>query len=175
MFRPGGWDPPFAGGLLLELDEELHFNRYRAATLHAWWEGALPWHSDYAQHCIAHEDACLSAGAWGKLWTNDSTARMFSGGLASDLDRDGAPRWKQPALYDALKDTAPLLPAGIRLARVATHNRVDGVFTHDQRGAQALAAPRSLAIAQATSRGMGCFLRRDRRSSAVVVGCVGVA
>ena len=145
--------------------------------MHAWWEGALPWHSDYAQHCIAHEEACLSAGAWGKLWTNGSTARMFSGGLASDLDRDGAPRWKQPARYDALKDTAPLLPVGIRLA-VATHNRVDGAFTHDHVARKHSRRRRSLAIIRSTSRGMGCFLRPGNAieaSSVLVVGCVGVA
>jgi hypothetical protein len=38
-----------------------------------------------------------------------------------------APRWKQRAVYDALKDVVSLLPGGIRLARVATHDTVDGV------------------------------------------------
>jgi len=49
---------------------------------------------------------------------------MFGGGPPGDLDGEGAPRWKQRALYDALKDTAPLLPEGLRLARVATHDHV---------------------------------------------------
>jgi len=42
-FRPGGWDLPFRGPLLVELDEELHFNCYRATTLEASWEADLPW------------------------------------------------------------------------------------------------------------------------------------
>lgn len=33
--RSGLWDLVFAGPFLVELDEELHFNRYRAATLAA--------------------------------------------------------------------------------------------------------------------------------------------
>jgi hypothetical protein len=32
---PGGWDVVFADGLLLELDEDMHFNRYRKITLEA--------------------------------------------------------------------------------------------------------------------------------------------
>ena len=32
----------------------------------------------------------------------------------------GAPRWKQRALYDAMKDAAALTGAGMRLARLAT-------------------------------------------------------
>ena len=52
---------------------------------------------------------------------------MFAGGPPGELAGDGAPRWKQRALYDALKDTVPLLPTGVRLARVATHDDVNGV------------------------------------------------
>lgn len=125
-FRPGGWDLSFRGPLLVELDEELHFNRYRVATLAASWEAALPWTADYRRHCAEREDECLEAGDWGKRWTNDSTARMFSGGPPGDLNGDGAPRWKQRALYDSLKDTLPVI-GGARLARVATHDSVFGV------------------------------------------------
>jgi hypothetical protein len=126
-FRPGGWDLPFAGGLVVELDEELHFNRYRVATLSASWELGLPWATDYLRHCVEQEGECLKAGCWGKRWTNPSTARMFSGGPVGDLDGDGAPRWKQRALYDSLKDTLPGLGIGVRLGRVATHDDVNGV------------------------------------------------
>ncbi len=35
-------------------------------------------------------------------------------------DTMGAPRWKQRALYDAMKDAAALTGAGMRLARLAT-------------------------------------------------------
>lgn len=126
-FRPGNWDLPFRGPLLVELDEELHFNRYRATTLEASWEADLPWTADYRRHCADHEPGCLDAGAWGRRWINDSTARTFCGGPPGHLEGDGAPRWKQRAPYDSLKDTLPLV-GGVRLARVATHDSVNGVL-----------------------------------------------
>lgn len=126
-FRPGAWDLRFAGGLIVELDEELHFNRYRATTLRASWETGLPWTNAYSVYCAEHEGKCVSAGCWGKRWSNPSTARMFSGGPAGDLDGAGSPRWKQRALYDALKDTVPLVDRGLHLARVSTYDRLSGV------------------------------------------------
>jgi hypothetical protein len=126
IFRPGDWDLPFAGPLLVELDEELHFNRYRCATLDTSWEADLPWTDEYRRYCVEHERECLDAADWGKRWVNESTARMFSGGPPRELDGDGAPRWKQRALYDALKDTLPLVGCG-RLARIATYDDVSGV------------------------------------------------
>jgi hypothetical protein len=126
--RPGPWDLVFDGPLVVELDEELHFNRYRAQTLTASWERSLPWTVDHRSHCVDAEAACLAAGAWGKRWTNDSAGRMFSGGRAGELDGEGAPRWKQRALYDAIKDTLPVWGRGVRLARVATYDGVGGVL-----------------------------------------------
>lgn len=125
--QPGAWDLAFEDGLVVELDEELHFNRYRALTLESSWSIGLPWVKDYLRYCADHEGACLSAGRWGKRWTNDSCARMFSGSPAGDLDGDGAPRWKQRALYDAMKDTAPMTALGVALARVSIYDQVDGV------------------------------------------------
>ncbi len=125
--RPGAWDLVFDDGLVVELDEELHFNRYRALTLASSWSADLPWVEDYVRYCADHEGVCLAAGSWGKRWTNDSCARMFYSGPAGDLDRDGAPRWKQRALYDAIKDTAPTTALGPALARVSVYDEVDGV------------------------------------------------
>lgn len=93
--RPGGWDLAFDDGLVVELDEELHFNRYRALTLETSWSDGLPWTEDYTRYCVQHEAECLAAGHWGRRWTNHSCAHMFTGGPAGDLDGDGAPRWKQ--------------------------------------------------------------------------------
>lgn len=126
-FRPGAWDLLFVDWLVVELDEELHFNRYRATTLASSWEQTLPWTTDCRRHCSVRRSDCLSAGAWGKRWTNDSAGRMFAGGPPGELAGDGAPRWKQRGLYDALKDTAPLLSRHVHLARVATHDAVNGV------------------------------------------------
>ena len=125
--RPGGWDLVFAEDLVVELDEELHFNRYRATTLGASWAAEAPWTEAYRVHCTEHEEHCLRAGAWGRRWTNTSSALMFSGGPEGDLTGDGAPRWKQRAIYDVLKDAAILVPFAPTLARVATHDEVEGV------------------------------------------------
>ena len=69
---------------------------------------------------------------------------MFRGGPPGDLVGDGAPRWKQRAVYDALKDTVLLLPGGIRLARVATHDTVEGMSLGAVLGGLAAVDPRSI-------------------------------
>lgn len=125
--RPGAWDLAFEGDLVVELDEELHFNRYRSATLDPAWTASLPWRANYLRYCAEHERACLSAATWGKRWTNPSCERLFGeGGAPGDLSGAGAPRWKQRALYDAIKDAAAAVGA-VRLARVATVDMVAGV------------------------------------------------
>jgi hypothetical protein len=40
--RPGQWDLAFEGDLVVELDDELHFNRYRRLTLEPAWAKVLP-------------------------------------------------------------------------------------------------------------------------------------
>lgn len=125
--RPGAWDLAFDDDLVVELDEELHFNRYRGATLERTWTASLPWREDYLRYCVEHEPGCLAAATWGKRWTNPSCARLFGeGGAPGDLSGAGAPRWKQRALYDAMKDAAAAAGA-VRLARVATVDVVAGV------------------------------------------------
>src|SRR5947208_3305021 len=62
VLRPGSWDLSFAGDLVIELDEELHFNRYRAATLDTSWSSGLPWTRDYTKFCKEQEPRCLAAG-----------------------------------------------------------------------------------------------------------------
>jgi len=123
VFRPGSWDLSY-DGLVVELDEELHFNRYRARTLEASWTLRLPWRQNFLTYCAAHVAECFAAGQWGRRWTNDSATKMFSGGSPGELGGSGAPRWKQRALYDAIKDTLPLLDNPVALARVATHDDV---------------------------------------------------
>lgn len=91
--RPGAWDLAFTGGLMVELDEELHFNRYRLRTRQAPWSARLPWHDAYLDLCDRHEQACLGAGKWGKRWTSPSCESMFGPpGAAGVLEGAGAPR-----------------------------------------------------------------------------------
>lgn len=53
-FRPGAWDLPYSN-VVVELDEDMHFNRYRALTLEARFAAVLPWAAAYRQHAGAHE------------------------------------------------------------------------------------------------------------------------
>lgn len=130
VWRPGGWDLIFEGQLVVELDEQLHFNRYRALTLRSSWSAALPWTGPYLKYCADHEDRCLRDGRGQQRWTNASCSRNFSGGLPGDL-KAGAPRWKQRAFYDAIKDTTPTTTLGIAIARVAIYDLVTGVPLDD--------------------------------------------
>ena len=108
--RPGAWDLAFEDDLVVELDEELHFNRYRLLTLDVPWYSDQAWAPEHRELCVDHEGECLSAGKWGQRWTNDSCIAMFGPGSPPGvLDGAGAPRWKQRALYDAMKDLVPLV------------------------------------------------------------------
>jgi hypothetical protein len=124
---PGGWDLSFDGGLVVELDEELHFNRYRGLTLAPSWTASLPWRERYLAYAVDFEAQCLRAGRWGSRWTSKSSERMMGNGDAPGaLANGGAPRWKQRALYDAVKDVAA--NAGqVRLARLSVHDDVGEV------------------------------------------------
>ena len=130
--RTGGWDlaveAPDGEVTVIELDEELHFNRYRRATLDAPWYRHVPWATEYATLCAAHAERCRAAGSWGKRWSNPSCERLFGpAGDPSDLTGPGAPRWKQRALYDAIKDLAALSGTAPTLARLSIYDTVDGV------------------------------------------------
>ena len=128
VLRPGAWDLALAGGDVVELDEELHFNRYRARTLDGTWSRRLPWRDAYLTLCQTEEPACLSAGSWGKRWTNSSCEAMFgTPGPAGDMGAPGgAPRWKQRALYDAIKDAYAAGSTGPRLVRLAVYDDLGG-------------------------------------------------
>lgn len=131
--RPGAWDLTFGGSLVVELDEELHFNRYRALTLSASWAADLPWTAEYRAYCEQQEGDCPSAGTWGKRWTNPFCDRVSAraAGPVGELDGEGAPRWRQRALYDAMKDAAPSIDLGVCMARVSVHDTLDGVRLWD--------------------------------------------
>jgi hypothetical protein len=123
--RPGGWDLQVAG-MAVELDEEQHFNRYRLATLAASAYARLPAFplAAYRAHCARGEGACLKKAGYKGYWTNPNCERQFGpAGTAGQLNGPGAPRWKQRALYDFVKDLAPLI-LGVGVVRVAIWDEV---------------------------------------------------
>ncbi|WP_051549447.1 DUF7255 family protein [Nocardioides sp. URHA0032] len=126
--RPGGWDLAFITPedphrlLHVELDEEQHFNRYRARMLDATEELGLPWTPAYQSYSRDREARLLPGWGTGQRWTNPSAARFF--GEASppgDFTGVGAPRWRQRAFYDAVKDTL----TSRSLARISVHDSHD--------------------------------------------------
>lgn len=125
---PGSWDIAYADGLLVELDEDMHFNRYRGTTHDAPWAVNLPWIADYGRYIVQGE---RRAGTGGKRWTSTSTERMFGRPDPEGVFGDnGAPRWKQRALYDAMKDAAAST-GQVTLARVSIYDLVEGQLLND--------------------------------------------
>lgn len=131
VLRPGAWDLAFEVGLVVELDEELHFNRYRKRTLESPRIRDMPWSLDYLRFTAEFEAECLAAGKWGKRWTNPSCETVFGAAdLPGEFGISGAPRWKQRALYDAMKDVSAH-STGTKLARLSVHDVVNGVRLGD--------------------------------------------
>jgi len=122
--RPGGFDLAFDTGdgpVVVELDEEQHFNRYRATTLLRPWAADLPWTDDYLSYCRQYETEMTRSWMSGRRWTNDSAPRFFGPpSPPGDFSAVGSPRWRQRAFYDSVKD---LLPE-VRLARVSVHDPI---------------------------------------------------
>jgi hypothetical protein len=56
---------------------------------------------------------------------------MFAGGPRGELDGAGAPRWKQRAFYDAMKDTGAGEEIGLSISRVAIYDTVDDVLLEE--------------------------------------------
>lgn len=122
--QPLGWDIPTSGGLIIELDEEQHFNRYRAATLRMTWSAELPWQQDYLSYCAKFEQVALKNHAGGGFWESDGSITQFGpAGPRRSLENGGSPRWKQRAVHDAMRD-ATALAGSVTLARLSVYDRI---------------------------------------------------
>jgi hypothetical protein len=125
VFTAGDWDLADDHGMYLEFDEDAHFHRYRSQTLSLPWSAQLPWTDDYQGYCVDFES---KARVFGGYWTSDAAERQFGPAAARrDFTGNGGPRWKQRALYDAVRDAVALQTEGIGLIRVSIHDRIDGV------------------------------------------------
>lgn len=125
VFTAGDWDLADDEGMYLEFDEDAHFHRYRRQTLTLPWSAQLPWTEDYQGYCVDFES---KARVFGGYWTGDAAERQFGPASARrDFTGNGGPRWKQRALYDAVRDAVALQTPGIGLVRVSIHDRIDGV------------------------------------------------
>ena len=83
------------------------------------WAEDLLWRDDYLRYSADHEGAALKKASRGGYWASPSTERMFGPADAPGVfGKGGAPRWKQRALYDAMRD-ALAATGTVRLSRVA--------------------------------------------------------
>lgn len=127
-FKSGKWDIVCKSGLTIEVDEELHFNEYRAMTLHRSWSHQLPWRESYLAFSDRFRETCFRAGGYGGKWQNPSTDNMFGGSdPAKTFTNLGSSRWKQRALYDSVKDAYATYTKGASLVRISIHDEIDGV------------------------------------------------
>lgn len=107
--KPGGWDVATPRGAW-ELDEEQHFNRYRLVTLRSdvYRRLASFDNATYRRYSRAHEDRCLRKAGSRGYWSSTSSVVEFGPGEEPGvLSGAGAPRWKQRAFYDFVKDLSP--------------------------------------------------------------------
>ena len=119
------WDMSI-GNLAVELDEQLHFNRFRAETLKSEVYAALPQFplAAYRGYCDRHEQACIRAGKHGGKWTSESSEKQFGPSPSrGDLTGAGPARWRQRAFYDFVKDLSPLI-IGVPVVRLAVWDEV---------------------------------------------------
>lgn len=120
------WDME-VDGVAVELDEELHFNRYRAVTLEApaYRDLATVPTAQYLGFCQEYESRCLAAGRYGRRWTTPTSEVQFGHPAPhGDLFGNGAPRWRQRAFYDFVKDLSPLF-ISVRVVRISIWDQID--------------------------------------------------
>ena len=108
--------------LVVELDEELHFNIYRGQTLNGPFYGNLlkfPL-APYKSYCSTYQSACISRGCYGKYWeTEKSSCQFGAASFPGTLTGNGSPRWKQRAIYDHFKDMLPLMVDDQSISRIS--------------------------------------------------------
>ena len=118
----GTWDIDLES-LIIELDEENHFNRYRLITLDA------PTYmisnnfnvEHYRKYCRSYEKKCPTTQ---KRWTNPSAEKQFGeSGAEGDFSGNGPARWKQRAFYDYLKDLYSEI-TGVPVLRISIYDQV---------------------------------------------------
>lgn len=117
--HPGAWNIA-CGDLVIELDEEWHFNRYRAFTLESPSYRKMGFPVDlYQGFCVRYEPQCIQAASSGPWWSTPSSEFGFGiGDSPGVLGLKGSPRWRQRAFNDWIKDKSSLLTR-VAVCRIA--------------------------------------------------------
>lgn len=84
-------------------------------------------HDVYLKYATEFEDICRKERGWGGCWTKAPAERLFGPpGPRRERDGAGSPRWKQRALYDAMRDVTAL-HGDVRLVRMSVYDDLGGV------------------------------------------------
>ncbi|MFZ4414996.1 MAG: DUF7255 family protein [Bacteroidales bacterium] len=111
-------------GKILELDEENHFNKYRAITLKAsiYDKGKTLNKKKYLKYCECYQDNCRTDGGyWRKDPSDDQFGKSNNNG---NLQGNGSSRWKQRAFYDMLKDFIPYINK-TPIKRISIYDKIE--------------------------------------------------
>ena len=132
-FRFGGYDIELKD-VIIELDEGEHFNRYRKSTLDSsiYQDFRNFDVKNYKKFCDGYEHKCRR---YGGLWSNSSCEKMFDLTTNSEFEDIGAPRWKQRAFYDFIKDMYSVV-SGIPIIMIYIYyryasNTIDGLIANE--------------------------------------------
>lgn len=105
-----GWDAEIKGFAFM-IDDERHFNRYRLETLNSELYKKIKFPmKEYKEYCKKYENICLRAATWSEKWSSYGSVKQFGeAGIEGKIDGAGAPKWKQRAYYDFVRDVTPLI------------------------------------------------------------------
>lgn len=98
--------------IILILDNDRKFNRYRTLTLKSKVYNQLPHFpmERYKSFCRTYESQCLKSASHAPAWTSREAEQAFGKpGDFGDLDLNGAPLWKEIAIQDFILDHIPLV------------------------------------------------------------------
>lgn len=112
--------------IMLLIDEDLHFNRYRSLTLKSEIYRSLPDFplENYRRYCRSYEKECIKAGLKAGTWSNKESDYYFGPSSSpGDFFRNGSGGWKLNAFKDYLEDLY-WPSAGYKLLRFAVYDHI---------------------------------------------------
>jgi hypothetical protein len=108
-------------------DDEVHFNRYRLATLKTsmYEVFTFPWTEAYLRLCRTYEKECLKTGLQERIWNGPPIAGKLFGKseTAGDLSANGSSGWKLNAYNDTQYDLVSRLH-GYKLVRIPLYENL---------------------------------------------------
>ncbi len=115
-------------GILIQFDDELHFNRYRKLTLESdFYKEYKGFNTmSYKTYCRNSEKECIKAGLSRDIWENMESKSIFGpseepGDLS--LERNGSSGWKLRAWRDFLQDLSGEI-LGFKVLRISVYDKI---------------------------------------------------